>query len=187
MRVGAVLKPVFTSVVPRPRDTSTVTSAWSTAPRESLTCRASRTGPRGPGAVQVVEAWVGAEKVPAARLKEVMLTKEGGYLSFVTGEGTYREEVFQRDLAVIQATYYDEGFINVRVDKPVIALSPDKRYIYITLKVTEGERYDIGKVAFSGDLVVPEEQLARLMTSGGGQHFSRTQLGQDIQSITDVY
>jgi outer membrane protein insertion porin family len=131
--------------------------------------------------------FLGAEKVPASRLKEVMLTKEGGYLSFVTGEGTYREEVFQRDLAVIQATYYDEGFINVRVDKPSVALSPDKRYIYITLKVTEGERYDIGKIAFSGDLVVPEPQLARLMTSGTGQHFSRTQLGQDIQAITDVY
>ena len=47
-----------------------------------------------------------------------MVTKEGGFLSFLTGEGTYREEVFQRDLAVIQAAYYDRGFINVRVDKP---------------------------------------------------------------------
>ncbi|ATB32524.1 outer membrane protein assembly factor BamA [Melittangium boletus] len=131
--------------------------------------------------------FLGAEKVPASRLKEVMLTKEGGYLSFITGEGTYREEVFQRDLAVIQATYYDEGFINVRVDKPSVSLSPDKRYIYITLKVTEGERYDIGKIGFSGDLVVPEAELSRLMTSSTGQHFSRTQLGQDIQSVTDVY
>ncbi len=131
--------------------------------------------------------FLGAEKVPVSRLKEVMLTKEGGYLSFITGEGTYREEVFQRDLEVIRATYYDEGFINVRVEKPSVSLSADKRYIYITLKVAEGERYDIGKIDFSGDLVVPEAELARLMTSTTGQHFSRTQLGQDIQSVTDVY
>ncbi|WP_239015420.1 outer membrane protein assembly factor BamA [Archangium violaceum] len=131
--------------------------------------------------------FLGAEKVPAAKLKDVMLTKEGGYLSFITGEGTYREEVFQRDLAVIQATYYDEGFINVRVDKPTVSLSADKRYIYVTIRVTEGERYDIGKIDFAGDLVVPKEELAKLMTSSTGTHFSRTQLGQDIQAITDVY
>ncbi|MFL5355688.1 outer membrane protein assembly factor BamA [Archangium sp.] len=131
--------------------------------------------------------FLGAEKVPVSRLKEVMLTKEGGYLSFITSEGTYREEVFQRDLAVIQATYYDEGFINVRVDKPTVSLSADKRDIYITLRITEGERYDIGKVDFSGDLLIPKAELSRLMKSGSGTHFSRTLLGQDIQAVTDVY
>lgn len=131
--------------------------------------------------------FLGAEKVPASKLKDVMLTKEGGYLSFITSEGTYREEVFQRDLAVIQATYYDEGFINVRVDKPTVSLSADKRDIYITIRITEGERYDIGKVDFSGDLLVTKAELAKLMKSESGQHFSRTQLGQDIQAITDVY
>ncbi|WP_198956299.1 outer membrane protein assembly factor BamA [Archangium sp. Cb G35] len=131
--------------------------------------------------------FLGAEQVSVSKLKDVMITKEGGYLSFVTGEGTYREEAFQRDLAVIQATYYDEGYINVRVDKPTVSLSADKRDIYITIKLTEGDRYDIGKIDFSGDLVIPKEELATLMSSGTGRHFSRTELGQDIQSITDVY
>ncbi|HSP81976.1 MAG TPA: outer membrane protein assembly factor BamA [Myxococcaceae bacterium] len=131
--------------------------------------------------------FLGAEKVSPEMLKSVMITKEGGYLSFLTGEGTYREEAFQRDLAVIQATYYDEGYINVRVDKPTVSLSSDKRYIYITIRVTEGERYDIGKIDFSGDLVVPKEELAKLMNARTGEHFSRTALGQDIQAITDVY
>src|SRR5690606_467774 len=88
--------------------------------------------------------FVGAQQVKPETLKATMVTREGGYFSFLTGEGTYREEAFQRDLAVIQATYYDYGFINVRIDKPLISLSADKRYIYITLKVTEGEPYDIG-------------------------------------------
>jgi outer membrane protein insertion porin family len=70
--------------------------------------------------------------VPAEELKAVMATREGGYLSFLTSEGTYREELFQRDLQVIQMAYFDRGFINVRVDKPVVSLSPDKRRISIT-------------------------------------------------------
>jgi outer membrane protein insertion porin family len=132
---------------------------------------------------------IGAEKVPAAALKEVMITREGGYFSFFTGEGTYREDAFQRDLQVIQFAYYDRGFINVRIDKPTVQLSADKRDIYITLHITEGEAYDIGKIDFDGDLLegVSKEQMASLMRSQPGQRFNRTQLSQDILSVSDLY
>jgi outer membrane protein insertion porin family len=131
--------------------------------------------------------FVGARQVSVEELKGVMVTKEGGYFSFLTSEGTYREEAFQRDLAVIQATYYDHGFINVRIDKPVIALSADKRFIYITLKVAEGEPYDIGKLDFGGDLIVAREGLAAKMTSAKGERFNRSKLSADILTLTDVY
>jgi outer membrane protein insertion porin family len=134
-------------------------------------------------------AILGAEKVSADELKAVMITREGGFFSFFTGEGTYREDAFQRDLQVIQFAYYDRGFINVRVDKPTVQLSADKRDIYITLRVTEGEAYDIGKIDFSGDLLedVPKEEMAVRMRSQPGQRFNRTQLSQDILSVSDVY
>ncbi|MCY1002566.1 outer membrane protein assembly factor BamA [Myxococcus sp. MISCRS1] len=133
--------------------------------------------------------FIGAEKVPAQELKETMITREGGYFSFFTGEGTYREEAFQRDLAVIQIAYFDRGFINVKIDKPTVQLSADKRYIYITLRIEEGEAYDIGKIDFSGDLLddVSKERMAQLMKSTPGQRFNRSQLSQDIVGLSDVY
>lgn len=131
--------------------------------------------------------FLGAEKVSEGTLREVMLTKEGGFLSFLTGEGTYREEMFQRDLAVIQGAYYDRGYINVRVEKPNVQMSADKRDIYITLRIVEGEPYDISSIDFAGDLIVPKEKLASLMTSRSNERFNRSRLSQDIQAITDVY
>ncbi len=131
--------------------------------------------------------FIGVQKVPVAELKAVMATKEGSYLSFLTQEGTYREDMFQRDLQVIQAAYYDRGFINVRVDKPVVSLSPDKRNISITLRVEEGDPHVIGKLDFSGDLIIKKEELKAKMTSREGEIFNRSLLGKDIQAITDVY
>lgn len=131
--------------------------------------------------------FIGAEKVTPEELKAVMITREGGYLSFLTGEGTYREEAFQRDLAVIQTAYYDRGYLNVRIDKPVVTISPDKRFIFITIKVTEGEPYDIAKLDFSGDLLVPKQELQALMASHSGERFNRSTLFQDIQKLSDVY
>lgn len=129
----------------------------------------------------------GTNKVNPEDLKGVMATKEGGWLSFFTGEGTYREEMFQRDLSIIQAAYYDRGFINVKVEKPVVSLSPDKRHIFISIKVEEGETYAIGKIDFSGDLLVTKEELHKRMVSVEGETFNRSLLARDIQAITDVY
>ena len=138
--------------------------------------------------VQVKEInFLGAKQVPAEELKSVMATHEGGYFSFFTNDGTYREEMFQRDLQVIQSIYYDHGFINVKVEKPIVSLSPDKRNIYITIKVEEGEQYNIGKLDFSGDLLVGKDVLAKKMVSEQGSTFNRSTLGKDIQAITDVY
>jgi outer membrane protein insertion porin family len=138
--------------------------------------------------VQVREiTFVGNAHLSATELKEVMATKEASLLSFISGEGTYREEMFQRDMAAIQAAYYDRGFVNVRVEKPVVSISPDKRDIFITLHIQEGEQYRIGTLGFSGDLVVPKEGLAALMSSKEGTLFNRSSLSRDIQAITDVY
>ncbi|WP_223757412.1 outer membrane protein assembly factor BamA [Myxococcus sp. RHSTA-1-4] len=133
--------------------------------------------------------FIGAEKVSPDELKATMITREGGFFSFFTGEGTYRSEAFERDLQVIQFAYYDRGFINVRVDKPTVQLSADKRFIYITLRVVEGEAYDIGKIDFSGDILsdVSKETMQSLMKSRSGARFNRTQLSQDILSVSDVY
>jgi len=131
--------------------------------------------------------FVGASKVPADELKAVMATREGGLLSLLTNEGTYREELFQRDLVILQAAYYDRGFINVKVDKPLLALSPDKRFIYITIKVEEGDQYAIGGLDFSGDLIAPKEQLLASMRARVGETFSREKLSTDIVALTDRY
>ncbi len=131
--------------------------------------------------------FLGVEKVDPEELKAVMATREGGYLSFLTGEGTYREEMFQRDVAALQAAYYDRGFVNVKIDKPWVSISPDKKFIYITLKVEEGDAYKIGQLDFKGDLVTEKSKLFDMMLSREGETFNRSKLVKDILSLTDVY
>jgi len=130
---------------------------------------------------------IGAEKISADELKGQMITKEGSFLAFLTGDGTFREEAFQRDLAVIEAAYYDRGFLNVKVEKPTVAVSPDKRLIYISVKIIEGDPYRISSVNFSGDLIVPKEKLYSVIDSRPGDYFSRAKVLKDDQSLADIY
>jgi outer membrane protein insertion porin family len=65
--------------------------------------------------------------------------------------------------------------------------TPLLRFIYISIKIEEGEAYSIGKLDFSGDLPLPKEGLGKLMTSRQGELFNRSKLSQDISAITDIY
>src|SRR5437588_7987390 len=131
--------------------------------------------------------FVGNRAISDAELKDAMLTQEGSPFSFLTGAGTYREEAFQRDEIVLQGLYFDVGYIYVKFGKPAIELSPDKRFIYITMVIDEGEPYDVGKIDVSGDLLVPRERLLALVTTRSGERFSKSRLQTDMNRLLDVY
>jgi outer membrane protein insertion porin family len=130
---------------------------------------------------------IGAINVSPDELKGVMATREGSFLSFITQEGVYRDELFQRDLAVIEAAYYDRGYLNVKVEKPSVSLSPDKKLIFIDVKIEEGQQYRISKIDFSGDLLFPKEQLQRQILSEPGEIFSRAKIIHDDTALAEMY
>ncbi len=131
--------------------------------------------------------FLGNKAVSEADLKGAMGTQEGGWLSFFTSSGTYREDAFDRDLLLLTALYYDRGYINVKLGRPEIELSADKRYLYITIPVEEGLPYTINKLDFKGDLLRPRDVMIRAMETRSGDGFSRTKLGNDITKINDLY
>ncbi|MCC6749600.1 MAG: outer membrane protein assembly factor BamA [Deltaproteobacteria bacterium] len=120
-------------------------------------------------------------------LKAVMGTQEGGYFSFLTSSGTYQESAFERDLLLMTALYYDRGYINVKLATPRVTLSPDKRFMYITIHIEEGLQYRLGKLDIRGDLLWPRKELMADLTVRRGEIFNRTKLGKDVMALTDRY
>jgi len=131
--------------------------------------------------------FVGNKNVPKEDIEPYMQTREGGWLALLTSGGTYKEEAFQRDLQAVQFVYQDRGYVNVKVAKPSVSLSPDKRFIYATIRVEEGERFSLGKVDFSGELLYPKERLHELTQSKPGEVFSRSKVARDLQAVADIY
>ena len=53
--------------------------------------------------------------------------------------------------------------MNVKVGQPSIALSPDKRSLFVTIPIEEGEQYTIGKLDFTGELLDQKPRLRELV------------------------
>ena len=132
-------------------------------------------------------SFIGNRKISDKELSAVIATSKVGAMSFLTDSGIYQEEVFERDLLLITAYYYDRGFINVKLGTPQIRLSRDRKYMYLSIPIDEGPVFSIGKIDFSGDLMGPKKDYFKRLTVASGEVFNRSKVGEDIVRLNDFY
>ncbi|MDR3579897.1 MAG: outer membrane protein assembly factor BamA [Oryzomonas sp.] len=123
----------------------------------------------------------------ASQLRKVMETKEKWFLSWLTGAGTYKEEVLKNDALLLADHYMNNGYINVKVGEPVVKLTDAKDALEVFIGITEGEQFRIGDINFKGDLLEPVSELRKHIKAEPGQIFSRSTLRTDIAALTDIY
>jgi outer membrane protein insertion porin family len=102
----------------------------------------------------------------------------GNWLSFIRNNDRYAREALEGDLEKLRSFYMDRGFADFRADDVQVAISPDKRDIFVTISVTEGDRYTISEVKLAGEMVIPADDLEGLMLAQPGQTFSQAVLTQ---------
>lgn len=129
----------------------------------------------------------GNKAFSARQLRKVMETGEKWFMSWITGAGTYKEDVLRNDLNQISDLYFNNGYINVRVGEPKVTLLPDKSGLVVTIGITEGDQYRTGTIDFRGDLLEPAAELTKKISLKSGEVFSRGKLRGDIFSLTDLY
>ncbi len=131
--------------------------------------------------------FLGIKTFSASELKGIMDTKQSSRLSWVSSRGIFKEETLESDITKITGHYYNNGYIQFKIDPPFISLSPDKRWIYITLSLEEGEQFRVGTIELKGDLIFEEEELFRGLRTKEGEIFNRSKITEDIFRLTDRY
>ena len=120
-------------------------------------------------------------------LREVMDTEEKWFLSWLTGRGNYDEALLAQDLERITDLYFNQGYIRVKVRKPVISLVDNLRHMLVLIQIDEGDQYRVGKVDVAGDLIDRKEQILSYLPLQPGDIFSRELLRHGVGRITDLY
>ncbi|HEX5421349.1 MAG TPA: outer membrane protein assembly factor BamA [Gammaproteobacteria bacterium] len=118
--------------------------------------------------------------------------KTGGLLSFIKNDDRYSKEELQGDLETLRSFYMNRGFADFKIADTQVAISPDKRDIFVTIGVNEGDRYKFGDIKLAGQMVVPEQDLKALILPQKGQGFSQqlltvTQKAMNLRLGEDGY
>lgn len=105
--------------------------------------------------------------------------------SFFSDSDQYSSRKLSGDLETLRSHYLDNGYINFSIDSTEVSITPDKSDVYVTINVTEGDKYTVSGVQLAGDLIVPEEELRKLITVGAGDVFSRRAATQSAAAISE--
>ncbi len=116
---------------------------------------------------------VGNTVFPDQDLTDLFELKTSNWLSFFRNDDKYAREKLSGDLERLRSYYLDRGYINMDITSTQVSITPDKKDVYITVNIAEGERYTVRDVRLSGDLKVPQEEVEALLLVKKGQVFSR--------------
>ncbi|WP_022964017.1 outer membrane protein assembly factor BamA [Halopseudomonas pelagia] len=115
-------------------------------------------------------------------LTDLFELKSSNMLSFFRNDDKYSREKLSGDLERLRSWYLDRGYINMDIASTQVSITPDKKNVYVTVNVNEGELYTVSDVKLSGDLVVAEPEVRSLLLIEPGQVFSR----QVMTSTSDL-
>lgn len=128
---------------------------------------------------------VGNREFKESTLLGLFQLRTPGWLTWYTKNDQYSRQKLAADLEMLRSYYLDRGYLDFNIDSTQVSITPDKRDIFITVNVTEGEKYKVSGVSFAGDLILPEEEYLGLVAIRPGDVFSRERLTQTTNAVID--
>ncbi len=106
-------------------------------------------------------------------------------LSFYTKNDQYSKQKLSADLERLRSYYMDRGYIKFEIESTQVSITPDKKDIYVTINVKEGDVYTLDEVKLEGNLLVSPDELLPLVAVGPGEVFSRKAATETSKAISD--
>ncbi len=104
--------------------------------------------------------------------------------SWYSRDDQYSREKFTGDLEKLVSWYQDRGYLDFSIDSNQVTISPDRRHMYITTAIREGEIYTVTDVRLTGDLILEESALRRLVLVEPGDIYSRAMVEATSERIS---
>ncbi len=128
---------------------------------------------------------VGAKSFREKDLQAQFELTTPGWLTWYTKNDQYSRQKLSADLEKLKSFYMNQGFLEFNVDSTQVSISPDKQDVYITINLTEGERYRVSSVKVAGDFNISDDEMQKLVSVKAGEVFSRDRLNASTKAIAD--
>src|SRR6056297_278425 len=102
---------------------------------------------------------------------------------FWSNADQYSKQKLSADIERLRSFYLDRGYLKFAVDSTQVTITPDKKDIEVVVNITEGERYTVTDVTYSGNMLLNEETLEELTQVEVGEYFNRRQVVDTSDAI----
>ncbi|WP_370625395.1 outer membrane protein assembly factor BamA [Polynucleobacter sp. CS-Odin-A6] len=130
--------------------------------------------------------FIGNKVFSESTLKSEMQLKTGGWLSWYSKDNLYSKQKLTADLENIRSYYLNRGYLEFVIDSTQVSITPDKKGIYLTISIREGNKFTVKNVRLSGDSLGKEAELSQLVTLKPGDTFSSAKLTESTKAIAEI-
>ncbi|KPA15931.1 Outer membrane protein assembly factor yaeT [Candidatus Magnetomorum sp. HK-1] len=129
--------------------------------------------------------FIGNKAYTKKQLLKMIATQEKGFFSWITSSGDLDSEKLNQDGLRLRAYYHNNGYMDARVGEPQVVIK--ETHIEVTIKIVEGQKYTLGNVDLSGDLILPKDKLITLLKLKSNEIYNRDIVREDLEFLTDLY
>ena len=108
-----------------------------------------------------------------------------GMMTWYTGTDKYSREKLEGDVERLRSYYLDRGYLEYSAEPPQVSISPDRRNIFVTLTIHEGQPYKLRSVKLAGNLLGLDDKIQKLVQPKSGETFSAAKTNATAKAIID--
>ena len=128
---------------------------------------------------------VGAQAFKEKDLLEEFQLEPPTWLSWYTKSDQYSKQKLSADLESLRSFYLNRGYLEFNIESTQVSISADKKDVFISVSVNEGERFIVSSIKMAGDLTLSPDELKKAMQIKAGDVFSREKLNESTKAISD--
>ncbi|CAG2139478.1 outer membrane protein assembly factor BamA [Ralstonia mannitolilytica] len=129
---------------------------------------------------------VGNKAFSEGDLRDEMQLSTPNWLSWYTKNDLYSKQKLTADLEALRSFYLDRGYLEFAIESTQVSITPDKKDIYLTLNIHEGEQYKVSDIKLTGELLGKQPEMEKLIKLKQGDVFSSAKLSSTTKAITDL-
>jgi outer membrane protein insertion porin family len=128
---------------------------------------------------------IGNQAFSENTLLDEMQQSTPNWFSWYTKSDLYAKDKLASDIENLRSFYLNRGYLEFAIDSTQVSISPDKKDMYVTLALHEGEPYTISGVHLSGNLLDREDEFNKLLKINAGDRFSSEKLQATTKALVD--
>lgn len=128
---------------------------------------------------------VGNKVFTEKQLLDQFQLRTPGWFTWYSKNDQYSKQKLAADLETLKSFYLNQGYLEFNIDSTQVSITPDKKDIYLTVNLTEGEKYTVSDVKLAGEMIVPAAELQKLITLKAGDTFSREKITESAKKMGD--
>jgi outer membrane protein insertion porin family len=129
--------------------------------------------------------FVGNKAYSDSQLRNQMKLGTPGWFTWYTKADQYSRQKLTGDIESLRSFYLNRGYLEMQIESTQVSITPDKKDIFVTVSITEGEKFTVGDVKLQGETFGREQELLSLVTLKKGDVYSGDKLQDSLKKISD--